>query len=167
MDLRVRGILKDARAWAAAVFLAVAGAASPCMARAAEPDCYDALVVAQIARQIPTAIPNCDGCIIMRWPWLIDLDVLHVSRGRAPQGRLTVLTIQHTYYRTDAGPVRWWLRRNRDGGYNVLHVDENARLPRCAKNVGLAKPYVRLAPGESLSDLARAGLDMYGPGPQP
>jgi hypothetical protein len=83
---------------------------------------FDAEVSATMLRQTPTAFPQCEDCIIiMRWPWIVDLNVLRVHRGSAPLGRLMVLTVQHAEYRTDTGAARLFLRRNELGIYNAVH----------------------------------------------
>lgn len=132
----------------------------------AEPECFDALVSASIERQTPTVVPDCgDDCIIMRWPWVIELDVERVIKGKVPSGTLTALTVQHTYYRTDLGATRWWLRRNSLGAFNVLHHDEKARLDRCPAEMPPAKPYIQPEDGRMLRDLVREGEGYYGKQP--
>jgi len=76
-------------------------------------------------------------------------------KGAAPTGRLKVLTIQHTDYRTDMGEFRWWLRRNTLGGFNARLVRPGPPLPMCAKDTPPARPYIRPAPGQTLDDLER------------
>jgi hypothetical protein len=39
------------------------------------PDCFDVLVLARPISQTPAAIPECDDCFIMSWPWILELDV--------------------------------------------------------------------------------------------
>jgi hypothetical protein len=132
----------------------------------AEPECFDALVSASIDRQTPTVVPDCgDDCIIMRWPWVIELNVERVIKGKVPSGTLTVLTVQHTYYRTDLGAKRWWLRRNTLGAFNVLHLDQKARSDRCPAGTLPAKPYIQPADGRTLRDLIRESEDYYGKQP--
>jgi hypothetical protein len=144
---------------AAVIEPAAANVGSP----AANPDCFDALVDAIIVRQTPTVVPECgDDCIIMRWPWIVELDVERVIRGKAPSTSLTVLTVQHTYYRTYLGARRWWLRRNSLGAFNVLSVDDKERLPRCTEGSPPAGPYIQPGNGRTLRDLAREGEEYYG-----
>ena len=98
----------------------------------------------------------------MSWPWVLELDVERVSKGNVALGPLTVLTVQHTHYRTDLGARRWWLRRNSSGMFNVLRLDEKADVPRCAKNAQPARPYIRPGDGKTLGDLVKEGEKFYG-----
>ena len=131
----------------------------------AEPDCFDAAVSASIVRQVPTLHPDCGkDCIIMSWPWFVELDVERVEEGEAPTGRLTVLTVQHTYYVRDLGVRHWWLRRNAHGGFNMLRLGARPRPSRCAKGTPPARPFIRPGPGRTLRELMREGEAVYGPG---
>ena len=107
------------------------------------PDCLDAEVSARLVRQTPTPIPDCGAdCIVMSWPWILDLDVEAVMRGSAPTGRLRVLSVQHTFYRVDLGDRPWLLRRNARQGFNLLRVDPHARPKLCGKGSPAAAPYI-------------------------
>lgn len=129
------------------------------------PPCYDARVMASLARQIPTPIPDCgEDCIVMSWPWVLDLQVEAVLAGRAPRGRLTVLSVQHTYLRNER-PGRFWLRRNTLGGFNLLRLGDGPKPRRCAKDAAPDDPYITPGEGRTLEDLRREGLDRYGEGP--
>lgn len=134
-------------------------------ALASEPECFDAEVSAVIIRQTPTVAPDCEDCIIIRWPWIIELDVQRVHRGRMVGGPATVLTVQHTYYRQDPEPRRWWLRRNTLGAYNVVQLVEGETPRRCSLDSQAARPFIRPATGKTLEDLRREGEDYYGPQP--
>jgi hypothetical protein len=128
----------------AALALAAAGSS---VARAEglpdAPDCFDAEVSARLVRQTPTPIPDCGAdCIVMSWPWILDLDVEAVVRDSAPTGRLRVLSVQHTFYRADLGDRRWLLRRNARQGFNLLRVDPDARPKLCGKGSPAAAPYI-------------------------
>jgi hypothetical protein len=124
----------------------------------ANPQCFDALVSASIVQQTPTAYPECgDDCIVTSWPWIVQMDVKHVLRGRATLGRLTVLKVQHTDFPTNR-THRWWLRRNDIGGFNILFPNENANPPRCARAAKPAEPYFRPPQGKTLDDVAAEGL---------
>lgn len=126
------------------------------------PSCYDAQVVARIVRQTPSEFPSCgEGCVVMRWPWFVDLDVEHVARGGVSQGRMRVLTVQHTYMRWDR-PVRFWLRRNDLRGFNVLWDVDEKRPRRCSPQDGRARAYIHPGPGQTLGELAAAGERRYG-----
>lgn len=137
--------------------------ASP--AFASEAECFDAEVSASISRQTPTVMPDCDDCIIMSWPWIIELQVERVHAGRLEEGPTTVLTVQHTYYRRDLGARRWWLRRNTLGAYNALRPHEGETPQRCSADRPAARPYIQPADGKTLEDLRREGEEHYGPGP--
>jgi hypothetical protein len=128
----------------------------------AGPGCFDALVSARIVRQTPTVIGECgDTCIIVEWPWIVDLDVRRVLEGNAPSGRITVLTIQHTYYRRGLAAGRWWLRRNSLGTFNVIRT-EALRPRRCETGMAPAPAYYRPSDGQTLEDLRREGEARYG-----
>lgn len=131
-----------------------------------EPECFDAQVYASITKQTPTVIPDCGpDCIIMRWPWILDLDVKRVLKGDVMSSHITVLTVQHTYYRSDLGARRWALRRNSLQTFNVLTGDRVAGLERCPRGTEPAKPYIRPPTGKTLADIAREGEAHYGKHP--
>jgi hypothetical protein len=128
-----------------------------------EAECFDAQIYASIVQQTPTDIPDCGpDCIVMRWPWILELDVKRVLKGSVGSNPLIVLTMQHTYYRSDLGARRWWLRRNSLGAFNVLTGDNAARLARCPRGTKPAKPYIHPPKGKTLGDLAREGEARYG-----
>ena len=121
-----------------------------------EEDCYDALISARIIRQVPSVSPDCgEDCIIMSWPWFVDLKVDRVLEGNVKRGRLSVLTIQHGSYRTDLGARKWWLRRNSEGQFNVLRLDEDARPSRCPADAPPAIAYIQPGNGKTLNMLRR------------
>lgn len=150
--------------WAISILFACFARSTPASAdTAAEPDCFDALIYASIVHQTPTVMPDCgDDCIIMSWPWVLELDVERVSKGNIALGPLTVLTVQHTDYRTDLGARRWWLRRNSLGLFNVLRLSEKTEIPHCAKDAQPARPYIKPADGKTLRDLVKEGEEYYG-----
>ncbi len=126
------------------------------------PECYDAIVSAKIVLQTPSVFPNCgDDCIVMVWPWFLQLDVKRIVEGHATKGRQLMLAMQHTYFRKDLGTQRWWLRRNSLGGFNVLRFGKENIPVRCADGVSPANPYIRPAPGKTLQDLLREGQEAY------
>ena len=133
-------------------------------AQSSEPtDCYDAIVSARVLTQTPSPIPDCGpDCIIMVWPWFMELDVKKVVSGDAPTGRLLTLTMQHTYFNRRAGSNRWWLRRNSLGGFNVLRFGEDQKLAKCAKGIPPAKAHIEPGPNKNLQDLLLEGKRMYG-----
>lgn len=124
-------------------------------------DCYDASVMARVASQVPTVAGGCgEDCIVMSWPWIVQLEVEQMLEGRAKLGRLTVLTVQHTDYRPGPVATHWWLRRNTLGNFNVIRT--NAPPQRCESGAAAAQPYVTPAPGRTLGDLRREGARHYG-----
>jgi hypothetical protein len=141
-------------------FAATTVAAAQPTEAAIEAECFDAEVSATIVRQIPTVTPECD-CIIMRWPWIVDLRVRRVHAGHVQRGPLTVLTVQHTDHRTDLGARRWLLRRNTLGGFNVVHDSDEGLLRRCSAGAPAARPFITPAQGQTLDDLRRAGEEYY------
>lgn len=145
---------------------AAASSAMPARANgsAATPECFDALISASIRRQTPTASPDCADCIVVSWPWIVDLDVVRVLKGVAQPGRLTVLAVWHTY-RIPSPARRWWLRRNTLGGFNVLEHEAGTRLRPCARGAAPAQAFITPARGETLDDLRVEGERVYGPTP--
>ncbi|KQW82233.1 hypothetical protein [Brevundimonas sp. Root1279] len=139
--------------------LAATSAATSSFAQ--DPECYDAEVSARIVSQTPTVMPGCDDCIIMRWPWILDLDVRRVHSGEVARGRMTVLTFQHTDFRRDLGSVRWKLRRNTLGGFNAVRAysDDPERL--CSTDEPPTTAYVTPPDGQSIEDLRREGREYY------
>lgn len=116
------------------------------------PECFDAVVVAKIVRQTPSVIPECaDDCIIMVWPWFLQLDVKRVVTGEVAKGRQLTLIMQHTSFRKDLGRRRWWLRRNSLGGFNVLRIDDSEKLARCAVGTPPMGAYIRPGPDKTLT----------------
>ncbi|MEQ1541563.1 MAG: hypothetical protein ABL926_04845 [Novosphingobium sp.] len=127
----------------------------------AQSDCYDAKVRATPVDQVPSEIEDCVGdCIIISWPWFVDLQVKRVLEGRLPAKRIRVLTVQHTYRVSRAGT--WLLRMNTAGGYNVVWQGEGASLARCSADSAPAKPYIRPGDGKTIDDLREAGIRLYG-----
>lgn len=134
--------------------------------QAAEPDCYDAEVSARITRQTPTVAGDCGpDCIIISWPWIVDLDVRRVYSGVLSRGSITVLTLQHTYWGRSRVGHRYWLRRNTVGTFNVLQVDESQKPERCAADALPAQAFIRPPEGKTLDDLRQEGEARYGPDP--
>ena len=138
---------------------------SPANARSEEvqqPDCFDALITARVVKQTPTETPECgDDCIVMSWPWLLEIEIRRVLEGDAPKGRLTVLSVQHTDIRADYGVRRWWLRRNSVGGFNLLGEASGRSLTRCPANSPPAAAYITPHAGETLEGLRRQGVKRY------
>jgi hypothetical protein len=126
------------------------------------PECYDAIISAEIAAQIPSVLPGCDDCIIVRWPWFVDLKIRRVIEGRVRERLITVLTMQHADLRDDIGAKRWWLRRNATGGFNVVRFARGDGIARCPGGVPAAEPHLRPGDGETLDDLRERGARHYG-----
>ncbi len=146
------------------VFLAALAAASVWSATSAiaqDAECYDAEVSARIVSQTPTVFPDCgDDCIVISWPWIIDLDVRRIHSGDLRRGRLTVLAILHTDFRRDLGSRRWKLRHNDQGGFNLLRNEEEVTT-RCANDAAPATAYITPPDGQTLDDLRREGRAHY------
>jgi len=146
------------------VFLATLAAAavwSATNALAQDADCYDAEVSARIVSQTPTVMGHCDDCIIISWPWIVDLDVRRIYSGDLRRGRLTVLAVLHNDFRRDLGARRWKLRRNNQGGFNLLRNAEEVTA-RCANDAAPATAYITPPDGQTLEDLRREGRAHYG-----
>lgn len=145
-----------------ALLLASIVVAAPSARADDEPYCYDAIVKARIVRQTPSVFPDCGGdCIVMVWPWFIDLDVKGAENGDVPRGRLRTLAMMHTFYLRDLGVRRWWLRRNALSGYNLLRFGAEDKPERCPAGTAPARAYLRLGPGQTLDDLWREGDRAY------
>jgi hypothetical protein len=126
-------------------------------------ECYDAIVSARLLRQTPSVFPDCGpDCITITWPWFLKLDVRKTLVGEAPRGELLALTMQHTYFRSNLGSRKWWLRRNSIGGFNILRFAEEQKLRRCAPDTAVAKAYIMPAPGQTIDDLLREGEQARG-----
>lgn len=136
------------------------GLATP-SAGLAGPMCYDAKVRAAPVDQVPSEIGDCGSdCIIMSWPWFVDLQVERVIDGVLPSKMVRVLTVQHTY--RVSRPGTWLLRKNTAGGYNVVVPEDGAALARCSEGATSVEPYIRLGDGHTLDELRDAGIRRYG-----
>ncbi len=59
--------------------------------------CFDVSVIASIVDEVPSTYPECGSdCIIMSWPWFVDLKVRHVLQGELKDKELSVLAALHT-----------------------------------------------------------------------
>ncbi len=145
------------RTWLNAAILI--GLANP-NAALAEPACYDVKVRARPVDQVPTEIEDCGGdCIVMSWPWFVDLQVKHVIDGALPSSTVRVLTVQHTH--RVSREETWLLRKNTAGGFNVL-APEDPTMALCSAEIAPAGPYIRPGSGQTLDDLRNAGIRLYG-----
>ncbi|MEQ1688633.1 MAG: hypothetical protein ABL874_08670 [Sphingopyxis sp.] len=125
--------------------------------------CYDILVEAHIIAQIPSPLPDIDdGSIIMSWPWFIDLNIDMVLEGSVQLGHVSVLTLQHTYFRPDLGGRRWSLRRNDMNGFNARMADPLLDMLRCKEGVIPAPAYIRNVNDLGLEEIRREGERQYG-----
>lgn len=136
------------------------GLAAP-SAALAEPVCYDAKVRALPVDQVPSEIGDCGSeCIIMSWPWFVDLRVKRVIDGVLPSQMVRVLAVQHTYRIAREGT--WLLRKNTAGGYNVVVPEDGTALARCSDGIASVEPYIRPGDGQTLDALREAGIRRYG-----
>lgn len=127
---------------------------------AASPECYDVAVKAKVIDQVPSIMPRCDDCIIMHWPWFLDLKVAKVLDGSLNGKIVTVLNMQHTYRASRYGV--WWLRRNAADGFNVIHAGANGEPPaRCLSSAQPVQAYIR-STTKTLDELRREGIEEYG-----
>jgi hypothetical protein len=141
----------------AALLLAGLILATPAFADDWEPDCYDAVVTAKMVRQTPTNFGDCGdepGCIVLAWPWIDRLEIERVEEGLPLPRHVEVLVVQHSYFDSDHFR-RWYLRRNSQGGFNLLRLGEPVSLLRCAPGTPPAKPYLGLKEGQTLRDIIR------------
>lgn len=137
----------------------IASGATGAPAAGDDDGCYDAAVRARPIAQIPSVIPECDDCIIMRWPWFVDLQVVRVKDGDIAKGRVGVLNVQHGNYIDRV--FSWWLRRNDAGGWNVIQMGDDERPHRCAIGSPPVPAYLKPAAGKTLEDLRREGEERY------
>lgn len=125
-------------------------------------DCHDAIVKARIIEQVPSVVPDCGpDCIIMVWPWFLDLNVRKVVAGDAPRGRLETLIMLHTSFRRGLGTQRWWLRRNSLGGFNILRSGDEGVQKRCPLGSPPATSYLDPGPNKTLAVLRAEGERTY------
>lgn len=125
--------------------------------------CFDAEVSARLIGQTPSVIPELDdGSIVMEWPWFLDFEIRRVLRGTAPTGKITVLSVQHTYWISNLGTKRWLLRRNDQGGFNLLGFADKSRLKLCPAGTPVAHAYLSPDKGNTLERLREEGEKRYG-----
>lgn len=85
--------------------------------------CVDVAVVARIVRQTPTEIPEVPGQIIMRWPWVVDLEVEEVVAGSEKRARIQVTMSLHSEFTSRIRHGLFLLRRSENGRYAVVDWD--------------------------------------------
>ncbi len=128
--------------------------------------CFDALVVAKVVGQVPSDFPDSDDdYIVMSWPYFIDLDIEQVAEGHVEARKITALSVQHTYWRSDLGARRWWLRRNTAGGYNILRIGIGAEPMKCPQGTAPDRAYLEPPAGQTLDEMRKAGERRYGSRP--
>ncbi|WP_294265832.1 hypothetical protein [uncultured Sphingomonas sp.] len=131
-------------------------AATPAFAAA---ECYDRIVTATIAAQVPVSLPEpADGSIVMHWPWFVDL-VIEKPRGGIE--RITAQTLRHTYFRRGLRG-RWLLRQNSMGSYNARWKADERGARRCARNAPPAQAYLGAENRDALDQRRREGEARYG-----
>ena len=132
-----------------------------------EAHCYDAHVTARVVGQVPTVVgdpvdENGEPIIIMRWPWILDLQVRRTHSGDLPHRRVRALSVQHSALAT---PVReFHLRKNDQGGYNFVWQGQDEAMSLCSPDQPPARAYYVPREGETLDDARREGLRYYGRG---
>lgn len=106
-------------------------------------ECFDALVTARIIRQLPSPLPNCgSNCIIVAWPWRLDVEVEQVAKGTSSTGPQTLLALQHSYLSQDQRRIQAWLRRHSGGGFNIVKLADGVDLAPCPVGSKPARPYL-------------------------
>jgi hypothetical protein len=84
---------------------------------ATEQPCADAMVVARIERATPTEIPRIPGEFVMRWPWVVELDVEQVLIGPIRSGPIEIRADLHSEFNPQLDHVLLFLQRRDDGRY--------------------------------------------------
>jgi hypothetical protein len=128
------------------------------------PACYDAIVRGVATSQIPGPSSSCDGeCIVMSWPWFIEIRIDEVVEGRVTgflAGRhIRGLTVQHNYFVSRS--MAWMLRRNTNGGYNVILGADEEATRRCPRGTAPQRAFLGASP-QALEALRLAGERRYG-----
>lgn len=127
----------------------------------AEAACYDAKVRAAPVHQVPSDVTDCGSdCIVMSWPWFVDLRVKRVIEGALPHKSVRVLAIQHTY--RVPRERTWLLRKTIAGGYNVVVSKDGAAPVRCPDGTAAVEPYIRPRDRRTLDDLRDAAIRRHG-----
>lgn len=137
--------------WVMKHILFAAASLSPVSAALAQAhprgECFDALVTARIIRQIPSPLPNCgSNCIIIAWPWRLDVEVEQVVKGTGPTGPQTLLALQHSYFAQGQKRIQAWLRRHSGGGFNIVKLEDGVELTPCPAGSEASNPYLSIAP---------------------
>lgn len=148
--------------------LAASGCATSAAVTSAQrtEECFDVLVLAKVVGQVPSDYAQSDdGYIVMSWPYFIDLNIDRVIEGQIEARKITALSVRHTYWRSDLGARRWWLRRNTASGYNILRIEDGAKPPQCPQGAAPDRAYLEPAPGQTLDEMRKAGEQRYGSRP--
>jgi hypothetical protein len=145
----------------ASVLLSVSASAPAEDGEASSP-CYDVRISARAVEQIPSLIPESDdpNVIAMSWPWFLELEIVRVLDGQLTEPRVTVLSVQHTYFVSEKRT--WLLRRNTLGGFNLVGRGSDEKVRRCSSGMPPAEPYLAQGPGKTLEQLRKEGEERYG-----
>jgi hypothetical protein len=154
----VRGKLSRVLSAGIACGIAAYSSASAQVAENDPPACFDAVISARPVHQIPSEMPECD-CIIMQWPWFVDLQIDRVLKGKAEKGTVSALAMMHTYIDSDNSKF-WGLRRNTAGGFNATFILKRPTV--CATNSKAVEPYLQVQAGQTMEELRSAGEKRYG-----
>lgn len=96
-------------------------------AKGLEPDsprrCVDVAVVARIVGQTPIEMPEVPGQIIMRWPFMVNLEVEEVVAGSEKRSQIRVAMSLHTRFNPQIRHALFLLRRTDRQGYAVVEMN--------------------------------------------
>lgn len=125
--------------------------------------CFDVSVHARIVDEVPSAYSDCGpDCIIITWPWFVDLKVRRVLQGELKDKQLTVLAVLHTgHSKVGRRAQRRWLRRNSEGGFNLLRLQDDDRPEQCSPETPPMRAYLIPAEGRTLADERSEGERLY------
>lgn len=125
--------------------------------------CFDVSVKAIIADEVPSNYSDCGSdCIIISWPWFVDLKIRSVLQGELKDKELSVLAVMHTRH-SNAGKRAQtrWLRRNSEGGFNLLRLGDDDRPEQCSPDTPPMRAYLIPTEGRTLADERREGEKRY------
>lgn len=111
--------------------------------------------------KVPSEIGYCGSdCIIMSWPWFVDLRVKCVVEGYLLSKLVRTLTVQHIYRLSHEGT--WLLRKNTAGGYNAVVPEGGVGLSRCSDGIASFEPGIRPGDEHAFNNPRDAGIRRYG-----